>query len=93
MINGETEYFNQFKQHQNLTSVIVEEMLTTFQSEVDLTVDSPEWYDRFAKILSAVPDVELSYRIGSRLSLVPLVTNILSSPSLSFLKDKVWGNV
>lgn len=93
MINGEVDFLNQFKRRQDLSPVVVEELLTAFQSEVDCTNQNPELFDRIAKILSAVPDVELSYRIGSRLSLVPLVTGILSSPSLSFLKDKVWGSV
>lgn len=91
VIKGESDYLDQFVRRQDLSSLLVDEMLTTFQSEVDSSSENPELFERFSTILSMIPDVELSYRVGSRLSLMPLVAGIVSSPSLSFLKDKVWG--
>lgn len=90
IINGGTEYLERFVRRHTVTPAIVEEVVTDFEQESGLC-KKQEILDRLSRLVSMLTDAEAKYRLASRLNLRHLVSELLSSSALPYLKDTAWG--
>lgn len=90
VLNDGSEYLARFVRRHTITAALVEEVVTAFESEAGFSKKS-DTLERISNLVSMVTDVEAKYRLASRLGLRDLVSELLSSSALPYLKDTAWG--
>ena len=88
--NNRDDYLKQLARRKTITADLIEEMVTAVDSHGPVVSKSNEWMERVSNVVSMLTDVEVKYRIASRLGLRPLVNDLLSSSALPYLKDTAW---
>lgn len=90
ILNDGSEYLARFARRHTITAALVEEVLSAFEMESGFTKKA-DTLDRISRLVSMLTDVEAKYRLASRLGLRQLVSELLSSSALPYLKDTAWG--
>lgn len=90
ILNDGSDYLARFVRRHTINSTLVEEVVAAFEQEAGFSKKS-ETLDRLSHLVSMLTDVEAKYRLASRLGLRHLVSELLSSSALPYLKDTAWG--
>ena len=90
IVNGGSDYLAKFVRRHTVTSALVEEVISAFEQEAGFS-QKQDTLERLSNLVSMLTDVEAKYRLASRLGLRQLVSELLSSSALPYLKDTAWG--
>ncbi|XP_046384518.1 spatacsin isoform X2 [Ischnura elegans] len=85
---GDSTYLANFMRCKAITTTIVEDIARRFLLD-DGNADQ-EMSQRMANLLTEMNDIEVCYRLSSRLGLWALTGQLLTSPHLPYLRDVVW---
>ena len=89
VLNEEKEYFAMFCRRHVVSLPMLEEAIASLETEPRFK--KPDVLDRLSRVLLKLNDAEAKYRIASRLGLMQLVGDLLSSSALPYLKDTAWS--
>ncbi|XP_071450583.1 spatacsin isoform X2 [Hetaerina americana] len=85
---GDSTYLSNFMRCRAVTPTLVEDIARRFL--LDDGSANPEMSQRMANLLTEMNDIEVCYRLSSRLGLRGLTGQLLTSPHLPYLRDVVW---